>query len=71
MNIATKGQVTIPQDLRRKFGIEAHAEAFPRGPTAGYRKISLPSVKVANLPRDRGCTGSLLDQGQPPNWSLR
>jgi AbrB family looped-hinge helix DNA binding protein len=26
MKITTKGQVTIPQELRRKYGIDAHAE---------------------------------------------
>jgi AbrB family looped-hinge helix DNA binding protein len=26
MKITTKGQVTIPQELRRKYQIEAHAE---------------------------------------------
>ena len=26
MKITTKGQVTIPQELRRKYQIDAHAE---------------------------------------------
>lgn len=56
MKITSKGQVTIPLEIRRKFGLHPHSEVRfrVRGDVAVIEKIADPGAGWAMVERMRG-----------------